>query len=94
MGTASRDSFVSARPGVGAAVASELAVAALGPELGVTVATAVMTVLVLVFCEVLPKAVAARNGDIPHASALLNRKSSPSSHRRVPLINIRGIPAT
>jgi CBS domain containing-hemolysin-like protein len=48
---------------LGVAVASALAVAALGPELGVALATAVMTVLVLVFCEVLPKAVAAAH---PH----------------------------
>ena len=44
---------------LGAAVASALAVAWLGPKLGVTVATLGMTVLVLLFCEVLPKAVAA-----------------------------------
>jgi len=41
------------------AVASALAVATLGSELGVAAATAVMTVLVLFFCEVLPKAIAA-----------------------------------
>lgn len=44
---------------LGATVASAVAVAALGPELGVVVATAVMTVTVLIFCEVLPKALAA-----------------------------------
>jgi len=44
---------------LGTAVASALAVAKLGPELGVAVATAVMTVTVLIFCEVLPKALAA-----------------------------------
>lgn len=44
---------------LGAAVASALAVAWLGPELGVAMATLAMTVLVFVFCEVLPKAVAA-----------------------------------
>jgi CBS domain containing-hemolysin-like protein len=44
---------------LGASVASALAIAYLGPELGVAVATLAMTVLVLVFCEVLPKAVAA-----------------------------------
>jgi CBS domain containing-hemolysin-like protein len=40
-------------------VASALAVAALGPGTGVLVSTLVMTFLVLVFCEVLPKAFAA-----------------------------------
>ena len=44
---------------LGTAVASALAVATLGPELGVAVATAAMTVTVLIFCEVLPKALAA-----------------------------------
>jgi CBS domain containing-hemolysin-like protein len=44
---------------LGAAVASALAVQFLGPEAGILVATVVMTALVLVFCEVLPKAVAA-----------------------------------
>jgi CBS domain containing-hemolysin-like protein len=43
---------------LGATVASAVAVGALGPELGITVATVVMTVTVLVFCEVLPKAMA------------------------------------
>jgi putative hemolysin len=42
-----------------ASVASALAVVYLGPKLGIPVATVIMTVLVLVFCEVLPKAVAA-----------------------------------
>ncbi len=42
-----------------ASLASAFAVAALGPEVGVVAATAVMTVLVLIFCEILPKAVAA-----------------------------------
>ena len=42
-----------------ASVASALAVVYLGPKLGIVVATVVMTALVLVFCEVLPKAVAA-----------------------------------
>jgi putative hemolysin len=51
---------------LGAAVASAMAVAALGPELGVAVATLAMTLLVLVFCEVLPKAVAAAH---PHGVA-------------------------
>jgi len=44
---------------LGTAVASALAVATLGPELGVAVATVIMTVTVLIFCEVLPKALAA-----------------------------------
>lgn len=42
-----------------ATLASAMAVAALGPELGVVVATAVLTLVVLLFCEILPKAVAA-----------------------------------
>ncbi len=42
-----------------ASVASALAVFYLGPEVGIPVATVVMTALVLVFCEVFPKAVAA-----------------------------------
>jgi len=46
---------------LGASVASALAVRLLGFELGVTVSTIVMTVLVLVACEVVPKAVAARH---------------------------------
>ena len=45
---------------LGAAVATALAISYLGEELGILAATAVMTVLVLVFAEVLPKAVAAR----------------------------------
>jgi CBS domain containing-hemolysin-like protein len=44
---------------LGAALASALAVSYLGPKTGVAVATAVMTFFVLVFCEILPKAVAA-----------------------------------
>jgi putative hemolysin len=46
---------------LGASVASAVAVSLLGLELGITVSTIVMTVLVLVVCEVLPKAVAARH---------------------------------
>ena len=42
-----------------ASLASALAVAALGPEAGVAVATISMTLVVLIFCEVLPKAIAA-----------------------------------
>jgi CBS domain containing-hemolysin-like protein len=46
---------------LGASVASGLAIYLLGAEVGIPVATLVMTVLVLVFCEILPKAVAARH---------------------------------
>ena len=46
---------------LGASVASGLAIYFLGAELGIPVATFVMTLLVLVFCEILPKAVAARH---------------------------------
>jgi putative hemolysin len=54
-----------------ASLASALLVAALGEEAGVIVATLVLTVTVLVFCEVLPKAVAARNPErFAHAIAL------------------------
>jgi putative hemolysin len=54
-----------------ASIASALAVAALGEQAGVLVATLVLTVTVLVFCEVLPKAVAARNPErFAHAVAL------------------------
>jgi Mg2+/Co2+ transporter CorB len=54
-----------------ASVASAVAVAALGEQAGVLVATLVLTVTVLVFCEVLPKAVAARNPSrFAHAIAL------------------------
>jgi putative hemolysin len=44
---------------LGASAAAALAIEFLGPEVGIAVSTAVMTVLVLVFCEVMPKAVAA-----------------------------------
>jgi putative hemolysin len=44
-----------------ASVASGLAIHLLGVEVGIPVATLVMTGLVLVFCEILPKAVAARH---------------------------------
>jgi putative hemolysin len=44
---------------LGASVAAALAIRLLGVELGITVSTIVMTVLVLVGCEVLPKAIAA-----------------------------------
>jgi CBS domain containing-hemolysin-like protein len=54
-----------------ASVASAVAVAALGERAGVLVATLVLTVTVLVFCEVLPKAVAARSPErFAHAIAL------------------------
>ncbi|MCA9502684.1 MAG: HlyC/CorC family transporter [Spirochaetaceae bacterium] len=46
---------------LGASVASGLAISLLGAEAGIPVATAVMTALVLLFCEILPKAVAARH---------------------------------
>jgi CBS domain containing-hemolysin-like protein len=46
---------------LGSAAAAALAIHYLGVETGVVVATAVMTVLVLVFSEILPKAVAARH---------------------------------
>ena len=46
---------------LGASVASGLAIHLLGVELGIPVATILMTALVLIFCEVLPKAVAARH---------------------------------
>ncbi len=46
---------------LGASVASALAVQLLGFELGVPVATGIMTFLVLLLCEILPKAVAARH---------------------------------
>jgi putative hemolysin len=42
-----------------ASLASGIAIAALGPELGVAVSTVVLTVVVLVFCEIMPKAMAA-----------------------------------
>jgi putative hemolysin len=44
-----------------ASVASALAIRFLGPEIGIPVATVVMTVLVLILCEVFPKAIAARH---------------------------------
>jgi CBS domain containing-hemolysin-like protein len=46
---------------LGASVASALAVTMLGPRWGIAVATVVMTLTVFLFCEVLPKAVAARH---------------------------------
>jgi len=44
-----------------ASAASVLAVSALGEGTGIIVSTVVMTLIVLIFCEVLPKAAAARN---------------------------------
>jgi CBS domain containing-hemolysin-like protein len=46
---------------LGASVASGLAIYLLGAKIGIPVATILMTALVLVFCEILPKAVAARH---------------------------------
>ncbi|MCR9095848.1 MAG: hemolysin family protein [bacterium] len=46
---------------LGASVASGLAISLLGTELGIPAATFVMTLLVLLLCEILPKAVAARH---------------------------------
>ncbi len=46
---------------LGAAVASALAVRYLGEEIGILVATVFMTVVVLIFGEVLPKAIAAQH---------------------------------
>lgn len=46
---------------LGSAVASAVAVQLLGPERGIIAATIVMTVVVLIFSELLPKALAARS---------------------------------
>jgi putative hemolysin len=46
---------------LGASAAAALSINLFGPRLGIVISTGVMTVLVLVFCEVLPKAVAARH---------------------------------
>ena len=46
---------------LGAAIASALAVHYLGTEWGIFFATVVMTIIIFVFCEVLPKAVAAKS---------------------------------
>ncbi|MFQ5667378.1 MAG: hemolysin family protein [Candidatus Binatia bacterium] len=46
---------------MGAALASALAIRYWGDKVGIFVATGVMTVMVFVFCEVLPKAVAAQH---------------------------------
>jgi CBS domain containing-hemolysin-like protein len=52
--------FLGERAG-SAAIASALAIYFLGERAGILAATLTMTVLVLIFCEVLPKAVAARH---------------------------------
>lgn len=44
---------------LGASAAAALSIQYFGPELGIPISTAIMTVLVLVFCEVFPKALAA-----------------------------------
>ncbi|MDP6980312.1 MAG: hemolysin family protein [Myxococcota bacterium] len=46
---------------LGASAAAALSIRYFGPQLGILISTVVMTVLVLILCEVLPKAVAARH---------------------------------
>ena len=46
---------------LGASIAATLSIHLFGAQLGITISTIVMTVLVLIFCEVLPKAIAARH---------------------------------
>ena len=46
---------------LGASLAAALSIQLLGPEIGIPVSTIVMTFLVLIFAEVIPKAVAARH---------------------------------
>ena len=46
---------------LGASAASALAMMLLGEQTGLVVSTAVMTLIVLIFCEVIPKAMAARH---------------------------------
>ena len=46
---------------LGASLAAALAIQLLGPELGIAASTVVMTLLVLVFSEILPKAIAAQH---------------------------------
>ncbi len=46
---------------LGASAAAALSIRYFGPQLGILVSTVVMTVLVLILCEVLPKAVAAQH---------------------------------
>lgn len=56
---------------LGASVAATLAIQFFGPEMGLLVSTLGMTFLILVFCEVLPKAVAASHPvGVSHAVAL------------------------
>ena len=46
---------------LGASAAAALSIRHFGPQLGIVISTVVMTILVLVLCEVLPKAVAAQH---------------------------------
>lgn len=46
---------------LGASVAAALAIEVLGAEVGIIVSTVAMTIAVLIFCEVIPKAIAARH---------------------------------
>lgn len=46
---------------LGASVAAALAIRLLGPEIGIIASTVVMTLTVLIVCEVIPKAIAARH---------------------------------
>ncbi len=56
---------------LGASVAAMLAIQYLGPEVGLLVSTLVMTAVILVFCEVIPKAVAASHPvGVSHTVAL------------------------
>ncbi len=56
---------------LGASVAATLAIQFLGPEVGLLTSTLAMTALILVFCEVIPKAVAASHPvGISHLVAL------------------------
>jgi putative hemolysin len=56
---------------LGASVAATLAIQFFGPEMGLLVSTLAMTAVILVFCEVLPKAVAASHPvGVSHAVAL------------------------
>jgi len=56
---------------LGVSVASAVAVGALGEQWGILASTVVMTIVVLVFCEVVPKAMAASHArPVAHAVAL------------------------
>ena len=46
---------------LGASAAAALSISYFGPQIGILVSTIIMTVVVLIICEVLPKAVAARH---------------------------------